>query len=144
MKITIKGVPAYDGTYQLDYARLTNRDLHDIKRISGNLPLDIEDAAERGDMDLAVAFAVIALRKSGEQRINEDAIWDAELGAIKIEFDDDQEDEGPPTTGEPDEPTKPSGSASSSVSELRPANPPSATGTPSSDTPESASGTSAS
>jgi hypothetical protein len=143
MKITITGVPPYDGTYPFDYDRLTNRDNHDIKRISGNLPLEIDKAAERGDTDLLVAFAVIALRKNGHVRINEDAIWDAELAAITLDLDDDEADAVPPPS-ETETPTKPSGSASSSVSALRPANPPPSTGTPSSDTPESASGISAS
>jgi hypothetical protein len=139
MKITITGIPPYDGEYEVDFARLTSRDLHDVKRISGHMPLDIEDAADRGDTDLGVAFAVVALKKHGFQRINEDALWDAELGAIRVDMSDSDEAEGDavPPPSETVTPSTPSGSPSSSVSELRPASPPPSTGTPSSGTPAS-------
>lgn len=65
MKIAIN-VPAFAGTYELDRATFTGHDLHLIKQVAGVRGGEIEEAAEKGDYDLLVAFAVIALIKSGK------------------------------------------------------------------------------
>lgn len=140
MKITINGIPPFDGDYPIDVDRLTNRDLHHVKRIAGVRPLELEDALDAGDMDVVVALAYVAITKNGHQyaRQAEDALWNAELGQITVDLSDEDEGEGgvtadPPPPSGPDTPSTRSGSVSSDVSELHPENPPLPTGHPGSE-----------
>lgn len=98
MKLTLTGIPPYDGEYPLDLSRLTNRDIHTIKRISGYAPLEYHQVQERGDVTFFVALAVIALKRGGHAHVNEDALWDAEAGAINVilEPGDAEGDADPP------------------------------------------------
>lgn len=96
MKITITGVPPYDGEYPFDMARLTNRDIHTIKQITGYMPLEYEAAAERGDTDFVVALGVIAVQRSARfQKVDVDLFWDAEVGKIQVEEAEEVEDDPP-------------------------------------------------
>lgn len=138
MKITIKNVPPYDGAYELDASAMTNREISTIKRISGYTPLEWEEAGNRGDSDLIVAFAVVALTRSGRflPRVNEDVLWDAELGAIDVDTSDEEEEDAQasPPPSDPDGSLKPSGSAGNDESASPPASLPRPTGVPSSPT----------
>lgn len=96
MIIRIKDVPPYNGDHEVGEP-FTAREVHIFKRIGGILPGDFEDAARRGDVDLVIALAVIALRRKGEQ-VNEDALWDSELGRIELVGEDDEADAVPPPT----------------------------------------------
>jgi hypothetical protein len=134
MRLRITGVPPYDGEYQLDESRLTNRDIHTIKKITGYVPLEYEDAGARGDMDFVVAFAIIALRRSERfPKIDEDLIWDAELGKVEL-LDEEDADAVPPTTLEPETGSTPSGEPGKTGSELHQVRSLPATGTESSAT----------
>lgn len=96
MKVTITGIPPYDGEYLVEPARLTNRDLHTIKQITGYTPDRLDEAG--ADTDFVVALAIIGVRKSLRfQRIDEDKFWDAEIGKITLDFEDEEAaDDGPP------------------------------------------------
>jgi hypothetical protein len=60
--------PRYKGDYDLDIAEepLTNLEWRWVKKISGYMPMTIDQGWEGADPDLFVAFAVIALARSGK------------------------------------------------------------------------------
>ena len=64
--IVVEGVRPYDGRYEFDLAgqELTTREWGWIKRLSGYLPLTVEEGLS--DPELIVVFAVIALRRAGK------------------------------------------------------------------------------
>lgn len=108
--ITIEGIhPTIDGEYPISIGGFTNRDFRDIKRISGVRPQELGEAFEKRDMELFVAFAVIALRHAGKSVI-EDMLWDAPVGKIKLSDGDEAEvDDLPPVSAPPSEAPSESG-----------------------------------
>lgn len=102
MKLTIKGVDPFDGSYDLDFTEqpFTNRDLHLIKKLAGVRLGELEEAFASGDNDLFVAVAVIQLRREGKvQKGRElaaaDLLFDGEAGSLLFE-DTAEDDAGPP------------------------------------------------
>lgn len=93
-KLKIDGLPGLDGEYEFDDSRFTMRDFHTIKRLSGIRAGELMDAYLAGDTDLRLALAVIALERNGRVGL-EDQLWNAELGAIRLELGDG-DDEVPP------------------------------------------------
>lgn len=93
----IEGIPGLNGDYPLEVSRFNNRELHTIKRIAGVRPAELEEAFDADDNDLVVAFAIIALTRAG-MKVNEEAIWQAEVGKITLvaTADEEEEDESPP------------------------------------------------
>lgn len=86
-RIKIEGVnPLIDGEYPLDPADFSNRDVHDVNRIAGVLPVDFEEQFAKRNVALMVAFAVIALRRAGKPHSGEaeEALWDAKTGRITL------------------------------------------------------------
>ena len=77
-RIVVKGVPPYDGEYELDTDRaFSTREWHWIKKIAGYMPLTVGEGFAGGDPELFVAVAVIAMCRSGKIR-REDALQVAE------------------------------------------------------------------
>jgi len=99
-QVTIQNVPGYDGTYELETSWLTNRELHQIKRISGVRAGELAEAAAAGDNDVVVAFAAIAIKRAGHPIPFEtltDLLMDAQTGSILVADEDDEpEDETAP------------------------------------------------
>ena len=103
IRLTLEGLLQFDGVYELDFinAPLTNRELHLIKEVAGVRLGEFEAAAEAGDNDLLVAFAVIGLNRAGKIERNQiasvtDFMWDAEGGKITAEEVSEEEDEDDP------------------------------------------------
>lgn len=123
--IVVEGVEGYDGRYPFNIADsgFTTREWGWIKRLTGYLPLTMDDGIEGGDPELFCCFAAIALRRDG--RINTDQFTDAygrlsdgEFGtSIRLELGDRQEREEMP-----DDPT---GSLNGNTSSAGPGSPPS-------------------
>ena len=123
----IEGLPPYDGTYEIEFDTFTNRELHTIKTLAGVRAGELEEAADAGDTDLVVAFAVIALQRAG-LKVDPEAIWNADVGQITLV--DEEASEIPPPKGEnKSEPTGSSGVFSPTAGEP-PANGQSRTGSP--------------
>lgn len=119
MKFIIEGVHPYDGTYEFDKSHLTNREIRKIKLLTGLRPLEYEEAGNAGDNDLGVAMVIIALQRSGRfAEINEDLIWDADLGKITADLTD--EVAADPPALEPEALGSPSGSSSPTVGDENP------------------------
>jgi hypothetical protein len=118
-RIVIQGVKPYDGEYEFDAERALNaREWRWIKKISGYLPVTIEDGFTGRDPDLFVALAAIAMCRDG--KIDKDAglrvadeLAEAPFDGTTITLVGDEieeDDESPPVlTSEPDE-SSPSGS----------------------------------
>lgn len=91
--IRISGVhPTLDGDYPIDLGGFSNRDFHDVKRIAGVRSQEMTEAFTKGDTDMFVAFAVIALRNAGKH-ISEDVLWDAPVASLVLVVGDEEEDE---------------------------------------------------
>lgn len=115
LKITITGVPRLDGTYELDEERLTNRDFHTIKKISGLRAGELDEGLHAGDNDVLVALGVCALYRAGNQDPGVvDALWDAEFGKITIEDAEPEADADPPALTPPAKSGSGNGNSSSS------------------------------
>lgn len=138
--------PQIDGEYPIDLGNLTNRDFHDIKRIASVRSQELTEAFAKGDTDLFVAFAVIALRHAGKPSVD-DALWDAEMGKIVfVAGDEEAVEQLPPASAPPSEmqnehgggneqnEKKPSSGQDSNGATDIPGSGQSSTGTPPSDT----------
>ena len=125
--IVLEGVKPYDGRWPLDAtADFTTREWGVIKRLSGYLPLTVDDGFQGGDPELFAAFAVIALVRAGRVETRDaqeafDRIADAPFGAaIRLESDspaneDVEGDAGPPAVSKTENaPTNGHGSTTSS------------------------------
>lgn len=102
--IKIEGIhPTIDGEYPCAIGDFTNRDFRDIKRLAGVRVQELMEAFEKGDTDLFVAFAVIALRHAGKA-VAEDMLWDAPFGKLSLVTGVEEEvDDLPPTSAPPSE-----------------------------------------
>jgi hypothetical protein len=116
--IVVKGVKPWDGRYQLDLDgfELTTREWGFIKRLTGYLPLTVDEGFQGGDPELFAALAAIALRRAGRVDNTQVAevyerIADAPAGGtVRLESDRppvEEDDAGPPAVS-----TGSSGSAS--------------------------------
>lgn len=115
MQVQIVDVhPSLDGTYPLDPDTLTNREYHEIKRISGCRASELNDALKAVDLDVVVAFGLIALRRAGKGVPEaEDTLFDAEGGNIRLIEDDDADPPEPAAiAAKPDSPSSDSGATS--------------------------------
>jgi hypothetical protein len=122
MKLKLEGVPPYDGEYQFDMSRMTNRELHTIKRLSGVTAANIGQALEDGDNDVIVALMIIGVQRSGKfARVDENSVWEADVGRI-LAMDDDEVDAVPPPS-ETSTPSTRSGESSPNGSEIQETNP---------------------
>lgn len=103
IKLTITG-----RDYELSLP-FTGRELHVIKQMSGLRSGEFVDAMEQGDMDLIIAFAHIAVRRTGAPRPSLDELWDLPVGEIVCELPEEDPAEDPTTAPEGAE-SQPSGS----------------------------------
>jgi hypothetical protein len=145
-QLVIDGVKPWDGRYEFATPDLwTTREWGFVKRLSGYLPLTIEDGFKGGDPELFAVMAVIMLQRAGKISAAEvpelftDRFADVPFGAtIRIETDDDEQEEtdaGPPA-GSADSSSNGSGDSSKTSSESSEPDP-SSSGTPASATSES-------
>lgn len=130
MRVEIKGAPPFDGEYEIDAERLTNRDYHTIKQVSGLRANEILEALEAGDLDVLVALAVCALYRAGHKdtKMTAERLLDSESGGITVYADDEKEvEEEPGPFGTPSEssdgaasPNSSSGETSRLTGDIRP------------------------
>jgi len=114
--------PRFKGEFPFDFAEepLTALEWRWIKKISGYLPMTVDDGMAGLDPDLFLAFAVIALRRAGKIQ-KEEALIVAEMLAelpadgstLKVVFDEvpEEAEEDPPAvpaeTPDPESPPTP-------------------------------------
>jgi hypothetical protein len=101
-----------DGEYDCQINDLTNRELHQVRLLSGIAPAGILGGLVSGDAGLLVSLAAIILERNGKH-VDVDALWDAP-GGSSIVFDvsdvtqDSEGDDGPPAQ-QPSAPGEPGG-----------------------------------
>lgn len=92
-RIILKGLPKYDGDYELDANRPFNGlEWRWVKRISGYMPMTMRDGFAGADPDLFIALAVIAMWR--DRKITKDealtvADTIAEAYGVEIDLTDD-------------------------------------------------------
>lgn len=103
-KIVIKIKP-YQGEYELDLEEEapTGHEWRWIKKVSGYLPLTIEDGLRGGDPDLFIALAVVALHRAGRVGKDDalrvaDVLAEAPFDGVAIRYvaDEQEAETGPP------------------------------------------------
>ena len=143
--VVIEGAKPWDGRYRLDLGDdFSTHEWGWIKRLSGYMPLTVDDGYDGGDPELFAALAVIAIRRAGRidwdgARAVFDRIGEGPFGSTcRLEPDEGEDDAGPPersssangsTSGEgslakserSDGPPSHSGAPVSATSESRPA-----------------------
>lgn len=141
--VIIEGVPPHDGEYEIDFTSLDMDEFHLIKRLTGIVAGELEDALARIDTDVFVGLAAVVIQRSGK-RITanvENQLWKAKLGQIRVKLEPDSppvmsQKTPPSSTDEPEQPTEPtssSGDDGKDVSETSEADDPEATGQPGSE-----------
>lgn len=70
---------------------VTHRESKRIKSVTGLRMGEIGEGLETGDPDVLIAFAVISAERQGE-RLDVDALYDLELGTIRLDGDEDDAD----------------------------------------------------
>ncbi len=121
MEIVLSDVKPYDGTYSLDFANeLTTREFGWIKRLSGYLPMQLEDAVDGGDPEFFCVLAAIALVRAGRIDAREvpqffERLSDAPFGSsLTVNLDDEtvEDEDDPGSDADPPESSNGSGSSS--------------------------------
>lgn len=114
MKLTIEGIPPYDGDYSMDET-FTNREMHRIKELCGLRGGEVFDALVSADMGGYVAVATVLLERGGVI-VDPDLLWDAPSGKIRLDASSNGSDARPPdvtnnegSSNEPNENTQSSG-----------------------------------
>lgn len=132
--IVVEGVKPWDGRYELDLVdlELTTREWGWIKRLSGYMPLTVDQGFKGGDAELFAVFAAIALRRAGRVDTRDvpdvfDRLVDAPFGTtIRLESDsaeDEAEDDAdPPGSSTGNTPSSGDGSPTSSETSAHPPN----------------------
>ena len=100
--VVIKDVPGLDGSYEMELGRFTLGELRIIKKEAGVRAGEIEDAMRAGDTDLLVAFALIALKRSGRE-VAPERLWEADSAGIELDLSDEEEVEATPLATVSDE-----------------------------------------
>lgn len=67
---------------------VTHRESKRIKSVTGLRMGEIAEGLETGDPDVLIAFAVVSAERQGE-RLDVEALYDLELGTIRLEGDDE-------------------------------------------------------
>lgn len=101
--IRIEGVhPLLDGEYDI-VLPFKAKELNWVKRISGLRPREFAEAYEKGDYDLTVAWAVVALHRAGKIASTHPwesqealGLMDADAGKISVTSFEEEADAGPP------------------------------------------------
>lgn len=118
--VIIEGIPPHDGEYEIDLASLNMEEFHMIKRLTGLVAGEVEDALLRIDTDMFVGLAAVVIQRSGKRVTQnvENQLWKAPLGAIKVKLEPDNppaESQKTPLnpSGGPEQPSEATGSSGS-------------------------------
>lgn len=108
-KVTITGVPPFDGEYVFDVGQLNAREYHLIKQVSDVRANELDEAIIAGDVGVHIALAAIAIQQKGHPAAAGavETLMDVRgLSKIRIEFanrlngSDDGPDPHQPTASE--------------------------------------------
>lgn len=94
--VVITDCAPWDGRYEFDDFSFTNRELYEIKKLSGLRAGELIEALEANDTSAYVGVAMTVLGRHGV-RLEADDLWNAPVGSITLELGDVVSDD-PPTT----------------------------------------------
>lgn len=103
--LVIGGCGPWDGTYDFDDFAFTNRELYEIRKLSGVRAGELIEALEANDTAAYVGVGVVVLTRAGKQ-IDADDLWNAPVGSIRIELNGNGDGAADPPTI-PDRPAEP-------------------------------------
>lgn len=95
--VVIKGCSPWDGTYEFDDFAFTNRELFEIKKLSGIRAGELIEALEANDTAAYVGVGIIVLARAGKV-VDPDDLWNAPVGSIALELNGNGDVADPPTT----------------------------------------------
>lgn len=113
--ITVRGVQPYDGRYPLVFD-FTVREWGWLKRMSGYMPLTLDEGFRGGDPELFCVFAIVGMHREGKIQAGDaqrvfDRLADADpTASITFEAGEPERDEA----GDADPPASSNGSSGSS------------------------------
>ena len=89
--VIIKGIPPHDGEYELDLSSINMEEFHMIKRLTGLVAGEVEDALMRIDTDVFVGLAAVVIQRSGKRVTQnvENQLWKSPLGALSVRLEPD-------------------------------------------------------
>ena len=89
--VIIEGVSPHDGEYEIDLATINMEEFHLIKRLTGLVAGEVEDALMRIDTDIFVGLAAVVIQRSGKRVTAnvENQLWKAPLGALRVKLEPD-------------------------------------------------------
>jgi len=108
--VIITDCSPWDGRYEFDDFSFTNRELYEIKQLSGIRAGELIEALETNDTAAYVGVAMVVLQRHGH-RLDPDDLWNAKVGSISIELGggEDADPQTPPPADEPENDTSGSG-----------------------------------
>ena len=107
MKLTIDGLPPFDGNYKVVLPPYVRREWHEIKTETGLLPRDFEDALERMDQDAFAALVWVTLTREGFparqvwRTLDEADMFNDHMFQIETEPAEEETENPPALTPEP-------------------------------------------
>ena len=85
--IIITDCSPWDGRYEFDDFSFTNRELYEIKQLSGIRAGELIEALEANDTAAYVGVALAVLKRHG-LRLEAEDLWNAKVGSISLELGD--------------------------------------------------------
>ncbi len=118
MPAIVLKVPPWEGRYEFEDWRLTQRELHEIKLLSGVRAAELIEALYAGDRAACLGLAIVILDRHDKVVTAED-LWDSKVDEIVIDFTMTKADDADPPTqpaaeGDPNEIGSSSGDGSGS------------------------------
>jgi len=111
--VIIEGVPPYDGEYEIELGSINMEEFHLIKRLTGLVAGEVEDALLKIDTDIFVGLAAVVIQRDGKRITSnvENALWKAPLGALRVKLEPDSPPEerqktSASSSGERDQPSE--------------------------------------
>ena len=101
--VIITDCAPWDGRYEFDDFSFTNRELYEIKQLSGIRAGELIEALETNDTAAYVGVALVVLQRHGV-KLDPDDLWNAKVGSISIDLGADADAENPQTPPPADEP----------------------------------------
>ena len=96
--LTLEGVQPWDGRYEFPDFGFTNRELFEIKKLSGIRAGELIEALDANDTAAFVGMAVVVLARHGKI-VDPDDLWNAPVGSIVLDIEADADPPTPPPSG---------------------------------------------
>ena len=99
--VVISDCAPWDGRYEFDDFSFTNRELYEIRKLSGIRAGELIEALEANDTSAYVGVAMVVLARHGKH-LEPDDLWNSKVGSIVIDLGVEKDDAVDPPTPLPD------------------------------------------